>query len=589
MTLDIVLVLAVTIGAITLFATEKLRMDVVAIFLVATLTLLGLITPSQALSGFSNQATITVAAMFVLAAGLRSSGALSGVGRMLTRVKSPTAFLLLLFAALALVSPFVNNTAVVAVFMPIVLTASARVGLPASKALIPLSYMSQIAGVCTLVGTSSNLLVDAIARDLGHPGFTMFEFTALGAVCFAAGGIYLLTFGRWLLPDTRQPELDEEFEPGKYITELRVMPGSALLGTSVEEARLAARFDVFVLELLRDGKKLWSPRSQTLQTGDILLARGDWARLDALRKEAGLAIEAEHKFKDRQLRKDANLVISEVMIAPNSRLEGLDMEAVDRIWQHNVTVLAIQRRGQVLREKIKDVAFSVGDILLMIVPENEMHMLRRDKNVIVLSKRGAARPSGWRAPFALVTMALVIIVSALGWMPIALTSLVGAAVMVTAGCLGGDDAYEAVDWRIIIVLACLLPLGVAMSQTGAAEFLVRHLIGLVEPYGPWVVLAMLYLAVLMLSEVMSHAAAAVLLTPIAMSTAHLMGVDATPFLIAVTFAAGTSFATPVGYQTNTMVYNAGGYRFVDFMKVGLPLNLIFWVIGIIMIPKLWPF
>ena len=247
--------------------------------------------------------------MFVLAAGLRSS-ALSGVGRMLNRVKSPTAFLLLLFAALAIVSPFVNNTAVVAVFMPIVLTASARVGLPASKALIPLSYMSQIAGVCTLVGTSSNLLVDAIARDLGHPGFTMFEFTALGAVCFAAGGIYLLTFGRWLLPDTRQPELDEEFEPGKYITELRVMPGSALLGTSVEEARLAARFDVFVLELLRDGKKLWSPRSQTLQTGDILLARGDWARLDALRKEAGLAIEAEHKFKDRQLRKDANLVIS---------------------------------------------------------------------------------------------------------------------------------------------------------------------------------------------------------------------------------------------------------------------------------------
>lgn len=589
MTLDIVLVLAVTIGAITLFAAEKLRMDVVAIFLVATLTLLGLITPSQALSGFSNQATITVAAMFVLAAGLRSSGALSGVGRMLTRVKSPTAFLLLLFAALAIVSPFVNNTAVVAVFMPIVLTASARVGLPASKALIPLSYMSQIAGVCTLVGTSSNLLVDAIARDLGHPGFTMFEFTALGAVCFAAGGIYLLTFGRWLLPDTRQPELDEEFEPGKYITELRVMPGSALLGTSVEEARLAARFDVFVLELLRDGKKLWSPRSQTLQTGDILLARGDWARLDALRKEAGLAIEAEHKFKDRQLRKDANLVISEVMIAPNSRLEGLDMEAVDRIWRHNVTVLAIQRRGQVLREKIKDVAFSVGDILLMIVPENEMHMLRRDKNVIVLSKRGAARHSGWRAPFALATMALVIIVSALGWMPIALTSLVGAAVMVTAGCLGGDDAYEAVDWRIIIVLACLLPLGVAMSQTGAAEFLVRHLIGLVAPYGPWVVLAMLYLAVLMLSEVMSHAAAAVLLTPIAMSTAHLMGVDATPFLIAVTFAAGTSFATPVGYQTNTMVYNAGGYRFVDFMKVGLPLNLIFWVIGIIMIPKLWPF
>lgn len=589
MTLDIVLVLAVAISAILLFATEKLRMDVVAILLLTTLTVLGLISPKQAVSGFSNQATITVAAMFVLAAGLRGSGALAGLGRLLGRIRSPTLFLLLLFAVLSLTSAFVNNTAIVAVFMPIVLAASARIGLPASKALIPMSYVTQMAGVCTLVGTSSNLLVDAIARDLGHPGFSMFEFTALGAVCLGTGCLYLLTLGRWLLPSTHQAEVNEEFEPGKYITELRVMASSPLAGASVEGARLAARFDVFVLELLRDGKKVWSPRSQILQPGDILLARGDWARLDALRREMGLEIEAEFKFKDRHLRKDVNLILTEVMIAPNSRLEGLDMETLDRIWRHSVTVLAIQRRGQVLREKIKDVSFAVGDILLMIAPENEMPMLRRDKNVIVLSRREAGKAPGWRASFALVTMALVIGVSAIGWLPIALTSMLGAAAMVVAGCLSGEEAYDAIDWRIIILLAGLLPLGVAMSQTGAAEFTVRSLIGLVEPFGPWVVLAALYLVALLLTEVMSHAAAAVILTPIGMSTAHLMGVDATPFLIAITFAAGTSFATPVGYQTNTMVYNAGGYRFVDFVKVGLPLNLIFWVIGIVMIPRLWPF
>lgn len=588
MTLNILLVLAVTLGAVTLFATEKIRMDVVAILLVAVLTLLGLINTEQALSGFSNQATITVAAMFVLAAGLRNSGALSGLGRALGRVSSPTMFLLVLFVVLALVAPFVNNTAIVAVFMPLILTATARIGMPASKALIPLSYMSQIAGVCTLVGTSSNLLVDAIARDLGHRGFSMFEFTALGAVCFIAGGLYLLTVGRWLLPDIHPDTLDDEGQRGKYITELRVMGGSSLVGTSVDQQRLAARFEVFVLELLRDGKKVWSPRSQTLQEGDVLLARGDWPKLEALKEEVGLEIEPEFKFGSRQT-KDTSPILTEVMIAPNSRLEGLTLATLDRLWRRSVTVLAIQRRGQVLREKIKDVSFNVGDILLMIVPEAEMSTLRRHKGVILLSKREASKPPGWRATFALVTMALVIGVSALGWLPIALSSMVGAAAMVMAGCLSGEEAYDSVDWRIIILLAGLLPLGVAMSSTGAAEFLVRNLLGLVQGFGPWVVLAVLYLTALVLSEVMSHAAAAVILTPIGMSTAHLMGVDATPFLIAVTFAAGTSFATPVGYQTNTMVYNAGGYRFVDFMKVGLPLNLIFWVIGIVMIPMLWPF
>src|SRR5690554_1934291 len=293
MTLEIGLVLAIALAAVALFATEKLRIDAIALLVLTSLALTGLVTPGQALSGFSNGATITVAAMFVLAAGLQNSGALSGVGNLLSSTKSPTQFLIVLFAVLAVIAPFVNNTAVVAVFMPIVLAATSSIGMSASKALIPLSYVSQMAGVCTLVGTSTNLLVNGMARDLGHPGFSMFEFTSLGVICLAAGCFYLLTIGRWLLPEARSTELVEHYELGKYITELRVMPESSLIGTSVGEARLSEEFGVFVLELLRGNKKVWSPRSQALQEGDILLARGDWSQLDELRKDAGLEVNAE--------------------------------------------------------------------------------------------------------------------------------------------------------------------------------------------------------------------------------------------------------------------------------------------------------
>jgi di/tricarboxylate transporter len=589
MTLEIALVLGVAIIAILLFATEKLRIDAVALLVLSSLAILGLINPGEALSGFSNQATITVAAMFILAAGLQNSGALSGIGRLLGKANSPFLFLVVLFGILAVVAPFVNNTAIVAVFMPLVMTAAAAIGMSASKALIPLSYVSQMAGVCTLVGTSTNLLVNAMARDLGHPGFSMFEFTPLGIICFVTGCIYLLTIGRWLLPQTRATELVEHYELGKYITELRVMPDSSLIGTSVGEAKLGEEFGVYVLELLRGQEKVWSPRSQTLEEGDILIARGDWSKLDELRKETGLEINSEFQLKQRTLEEDTQQVLTEVMIAPRSRVIGSTLAMLDRRWQHSATVLAVHRRGEVLRKQLKEVRLNVGDVLLMLTPESEMQALRKDTNVIVLSQRDQDRPMGWRAPFALATMVLVIGISAIGWAPIAITALIGAVAMTLAGCLEADEVYDAIDWRIIILLAGLLPLGIAMSQSGAAEFIVANTLGQVSHMGPLVVLAVLYLMALLLTEFMSNAAAAVILTPIGMSTAAMLGVDATPFLIAVTFAASTSFATPVGYQTNTMVYSAGGYRFVDFIKVGLPLNLIFWVLGVIFIPVFWPF
>lgn len=587
MTVEIAVVLGLALIAIILFATEKLRIDVIALLVLGTLAVTGLISTEQAISGFSNPATVTVAAMFVLAAGLQNSGALSKIGDVLGKSNSPFQFLLLLFITLGIIAPFVNNTAVVAVFIPIVMTACAKIGMSASKALIPLSYVSQMAGVCTLVGTSTNLIVNAIARESGHPGFSMFEFTPLGLIFFAVGGVYLLTVGRWLLPNTRSNELVEQYELGKYITELRVMEDSTLIGQSAGNAKLGEEFGVFVLELIRNNTKLPNPRSQTLEANDILLARGDWSQLDELQKQTGLEVDPKFKLEQSAF-EQGEQTLSEIMIAPRSRLDGRTVGYLKNSWNRQAVVLGIHRRGQVLRDTLDTVRLQVGDVLLILTPTAEVPELRGDSQIIVLSERAAEKDSSWRAPFALLTMALVIALPALNWVPISITALLGAVAMTLAGCLRANDVYESIDWRIIILLAGLLPLGIAMSETGAAQFLVENTVGFVKPYGALAVLATIYLMALILTEFMSNAATAVLLTPIGLSTATMLDANPTPFLIAITFAASTSFATPVGYQTNTMVYAAGGYKFTDFLKVGLPLNLIYWVLGVVFIPMFWP-
>ncbi|MFW8564752.1 SLC13 family permease [Orrella sp. 11846] len=631
MTLEIALVLAIAAVAMVLFITERLRMDIVAMLVLVSLSALDLISPTEALSGFSNQATITVAAMFILAAGLQNTGALNGVGKLLSKSRSPTTFLLLLFGLLALIAPFVNNTAVVAVFMPVVIAASLQIGLSPTKTLIPLSYVSQMIGVCTLIGTSTNLIVNAMAQDLGHKGFTMFEFLPLGAICALAGCFYLLTLGRWILPEQGLVDDSMFHESGHFVTEMRIPQNSALIGTSVEKSKLAQTYKVYVLELWRKDEKRWAPRAEKLKESDTLLIRGKWENLYRLKEEMGLCFKSEQEVdteqpaspdvvwpqKPTQAVRQAleatsdpstqevdtkpsstsgipaapknKRVLAEVMISPNSRNIGQRLSVLDQRLSRDVSILGVQRRGQVLRESLQNTVLHLGDILLVLLPQSHVAQLRKNRDLILLSERDEPLGRGWRTPFSWVVMTLVVVLAALDWLPIAVSALAGAMVMVMTRCVETDDMYDAVDWRILFLMAGLLPLGIAMSNSGAAGFIVDNTVGLVSDFGPHVVLAVLYLMALLLGELMSNSAAAVLLTPIGISTAQYMGADATPFLVAITFSASTSFLTPVGYQTNTMVYGAGGYRFSDFIKVGLPLNLIFWVLGVIFIPMFWAF
>jgi di/tricarboxylate transporter len=581
------LTLLVLCGAVILFVTERLPVDVVAMIVLASLLMLGLVSPAQALSGFSSEATITVAAMFVLSTGLTRSGALRSVGTAFARIRQTWLFTLVVMVSLGAMSAFVNNTAALAVFLPVVLGVAAANRFSASKVLIPMSYAAQMGGVCTLIGTSTNLLVNSLAQDLGLPGFGLFEFAPLGLITMAAGLVYVTLVGPWLLPERRTAEITETYELGKYIAELRVMPGSPLIGQSVAEAKLGERHGVFVLELLRGEEKIWSPRAQKLQEGDILLTRGDWSRLSNLKDTTRLEIEPEFKLRDEQFR-DEDQVLTEVMVSPGSRFIGQTLRTLEFNWHYNATVLAIHRRGEVLREKLRDVELAVGDILLMVTSPGEMLHLRANTNVVVLTEREESPTSSRRAWITLAIMVAVVGVATLEWLPIVASSILGCIALVVFRCLEPDEVYEAVDWRVIMLLAGVLPMGIALQSSGAAGFLADRTLDLVGGWGPLAVLAAIYLLTATLTEFMSNNASAVLMTPIAVAAAQSIEANPTAFVVAVAFAASTAFATPVGYQTNTMVYSLGGYRFMDFVKIGVPLNLLFWAIAVTFIPVFWP-
>ncbi|CAM5190437.1 SLC13 family permease [Oligella ureolytica] len=588
MTLEIFLVLLITVAAMVLFITEKLRYDAIGMLVLASLAILGLVSPTQALSGFSNEATVTIAAMFILAAALENSGALSSVNKLFGRIKTPLTFYLTLFGLLAVISPFVNNTAVVAIFIPLVISASLKVGIAPSKTLIPLSYVSQMAGVMTLIGTSTNLIVNSVAKDLGFRGFTMFEFLPLGLICFIAGCFYLITIGRRILPDVQSSDLDHLYEFGHYVTELYVCENSPLVNKSFVDENIVRDYRIYLIDARRGQETISSPRAAEMQEGDILLVRGRWSDIQLLTEDKKLKINNQLQY-GKQVPEDAKWMMTEVMIAPNSRAAGRRLVLFNRTWNHNTLILGIQRRGNIIRNKLDRIRLEVGDIIMLAIPEDDLPALRRDRSVLILSENRAPISKKWQAPAALTIMTGVVFVAAIGWIPIAISALVGALLLTLIGCIKADEVYEQTDWSIIVLMAGLMPLGIAMNQTGAAEFVVSNSLAYFEQFGPHVILAILYLMALILGEMMSNSAAAVLLTPIAISTAQLLDADPTPFLIAVTFSAATSFITPIGYQTNTMVYAVGGYKFTDFIKVGMPLNIIFWILGIIFIPIFWPF
>lgn len=585
MGIDLLLTLCVLVGAVALFVSEKWPVDVVALLVLGSLLVFGVVDPSEALSGFSSPATITVAAMFVLSAGLQRSGILQTLGDLLARVRWSWLMTLVMMALAAFASAFINNTAIVAVFLPLVIAAVVSRGRSPSKYLIPLSFAAQFGGVCTLVGTSTNLLVDSLARQSGQSGFALFEFTPLGLWFVAAGMIYIMIAQRFLLPDLGIPNTASDDHRGRYLVELQVPEKSVAIGRTGSTLLPVEVKDVFLLEIVRDGVML--PRTETIIAGDRLLMRGEWNDIQQARRQ----LQLTHDIVARDLdgNPEAPRVHAEVMIAPGSALVGKSLAQLRFGHVYRMRVHGLQRSGATPHQRIDNIPLAVGDVLLVDAAATALEELRPNPAVVLLGQRTQPRIDKRRAGLSMLVLVAAIGVSALGWMPIVASSLLGCAALVILRCLEPEEAYAAIDWRVIILLAGVLPLGIALQKSGGADWVAHNALGWIGGYGPLATLATIYLLTAMMTEVMSNNAAAVLVVPIAIAAAEALGVDTKPFLVAVAFAASTSFATPVGYQTNTMVYTAAGYRFSDFPKIGIPLNLLFWAMAVVLIPRYFPF
>ena len=587
MTVQAIMVLAILVGTVALFVSEKYPLDLVAMIGLGTLLALRLVTPEEGFSGFSNPATLTVAAMFVLSAGLQKTGATAAVGRLMVRFgTNHYAALLVIMGTITVMSAFVNNTAAVAVFIPLVTILANRRRMSASRLLIPLSYASQFGGVCTLIGTSTNLLVSSISEQAGYGSFSMFEFSRMGLILFVAGVTFFLVFGRWLLPDRQVREIAATYHLGEYVTEMRVLHDSSLVGKSVLDSKLGAEHDVTVLRVLQVGEAGWAPLRQVLEPDHVLLVHGSISELMRLRS-LGLEMNVDFKLRDETLQTE-DLRLVQALVAPGSSLIGHTLKELDFRNRYKSLVLAMLRRGETINDKLSSISLSLGDVLLLQAHEADITTLRRNKDFIVLDEvPGTALRH--RAPLVIGILVAVVGLAAFNVFPILVTALLGCVALLVTRVLHIEEAYNAINWQVIFLLAGILPLGLAMQTSGAAGFLAERAVGVVGDMGPVAVLAVIYLMTSIMTDTMTNAAAAVLLAPIAISTAEQIGVDPRPFLMAITFAASTGFSTPVGYQTNTMIYNPGGYKYTDFLRTGVPLSVFFWILSVIFIPRLWSF
>jgi len=594
-----VFVLALLAAVVTLYITRWLPLEVTSLLVPPILFGTGILDVKHALSGFSNSATITIACMFVLSAGLYRTGALDLLTEFLKKHAkgSPTRLLLLLAATVPFISAVMNNIPVVAMLLPVVLALARDMDVKPSRLLIPMSYFAILGGTTTLLGTGTNILVDDIYRQSqaaageAASGLGMFSFTPLGLILLVAGTAFIMLLGRRLLPDrTSLSTLLPKERSAQFLTEILVDKESVLVGQTVSDI-VPSGGPVRLIEFVRKEQVLIGREAKDLelQSGDTMILTGKPKETAEFLEQVQAKVQTGGKKVELPEIHSSELKIGEAVVLPDSRFCGRRLGALALHTRYGVKVLSIQRGGEHQQQNLRNTILEAGDVLLVQASDTGFAALRDTEAVLIMEGLDQTIRRQKRVWVAVAIVTAVVFGAAITGMPIVAFALAGAALMIGTRCLRVDEATRSLDVPVLLLLVGTIPLGVALGQTGVTADFVKWLLATVGDMHPAIILSVLYLFTSVVTEFLSNKATAILLAPVALELAAQLGVSNQPFLFAICFAASASFMTPFGYPTNLIVMGPGGYKFMDYVRIGVPLNLIVWVLASLLIPFFWPF
>jgi di/tricarboxylate transporter len=599
---DLVITLVILTAAIILFLSERLSVDLVALLVLVALGLSRVLTSQEVFSGLSDTAVITILSIFVLAHGLEVTGVADRMGDLVVRVagKSEARLIAALMGTSAFMSLFMNNIAVASILLPASSTMARRSGIPLSRLLMPLAFGTLLGGTATLF-TTTNIVVSGVLKSSGYAGFRVVDFAPVGLPIAIAGIVYMVLLGRHLLPKEslaergevlRQAEEDllSTYQLGERLFRARIPAGSSLIKRTLAESTLREKFELNVVAIERNGGNTLAPLPDfVFQEGDVMLLEGQLEEFRQRDVEPYLEIQPVPRYREQDL-ETANVVILEVVLSPRSQFIGHTLKETHFREKYGMSVLAVWNGERVIRAGLSDLKLSFGDALLLQGPRDRLPTLRLSSEMIVLSaQEDTVKKISNKALLSLGIFALTIAVAALGPFSVGQVMLAGALLMVLTNVLSMEQAYRVIDWRIVFLVAGMLPLGMAMTKTGATELFAKALIDVVGPYGPHVLLLGLLMLTVLMSQAIKGAAVSAVIAPIAIQAAQQFGIDPRALAMGVALATSMAFVTPLGHPVNILMMGPAGYRFRDFFKVGLPLTVLLFVIVLVLLPVFWPF
>ena len=594
--MEIILLGAIIVIALVLFITEFFPIDVTALVVLGLLLIFGLVTPEQSLSGFSNPAVITIGCLFIMSYALQKSHVLEYVIININKIidQSQTLGMAVYLFCIGIASAVVNNTAIVAIFMPVTIRLADKYNISPSKVLIPLSYAAILGGTLTLVGSSTNLIVNSVLVVSTGESLGMLEFAKFGIIKFVVGLIYIFTIGHKLLPSrVAKSSSITDYSLDGYLTEFKINENSPLCGRTLLDRKINENYDVIVLDVLRGGEIITSNlRSLILKEGDVLFVKGSFENFQRLKEIENLALLTDEKLTQEELEQEDH-ILAECLVTDNSELIGQTLQEANFRRTFGSFVLAIRREGEVIRRKLTQFILKPFDTLLVYGPKDRINQLSSREGFIVLGKVDASldsHPLWWLSIF---TILFAVIMAIFKIIPIVVGVILGVIALLLARVITPNEAYSSIHWQVIIVIAAFLPMGAAIQKTGLDKDIGLFITNIITMFPdhliPYILLAVIYLITMLLTEIASNVATAIIMTPITLKLAEQASYEPLPFIFAVCYAASASFITPVGYQTNLMVFGPGGYKYSDYIKVGLPLGLILWIVSVIVIPMIWEF